>query len=171
MSKTKNTKNGFKAITNKLGNTALVKKVPEEIAMKYKPKHKEQPEFILQKEVCQWLRKQYPKVMFMSDTIAAVKLTKPQAVRNKSIQKEGFKCPDLLIFEPRGIYHGLFIELKVETPFKKDGSIKASQDDHLLKQNKTLFNLYDIGYYACFAWTFEMSVDIITDYMNNNLNY
>ena len=164
-------KEGFTAITNKLDNTALIKKVPEEIALKYKPKRKEQPEFILQKQVCQWLNTQYPKVMFMSDTIAAVKLTKPQAVRNKSIQKEGFKCPDLLIFEPRGNYHGLFIELKVETPFKKDGDIKASQDDHLLKQNKTLFNLYDIGYYACFAWTFEMAVKIIKEYMNQEENY
>ena len=44
------------------------------------------PEYDLQKTVCQYLEMQYPKVLFLSDTIASVKLTKQQAVRNKAIQ-------------------------------------------------------------------------------------
>lgn len=134
-----------------------------------KPKRKEQPEFILQKMVCNYIRAQYPKVLFMSDTIAAVKLTGQQAVRNKSIQKEGFKCPDILIFEPTKNYHGLFIELKVESPFKKDGNIRASQDDHLLKQSQTISELNANHYYACFAWSFEMAKEIIDGYFRNEI--
>jgi hypothetical protein len=117
---------------------------------------KEQPEFELQKQVCQYLRLQYPNVLFMTDTIAAVKLTIPQGVRNKSVQKEGFKCPDLLVFEKRENYGGLFLELKVETPFKKDGGLKASQNDHLKLQLETLKGLRKKGYFAEFAWGFEM---------------
>ena len=88
-------------------------------------------EFDLQKAICRYLSYQYPDVEYMSDTIANLKLTAQQASRNKAIQKNGFKCPDLIILEPRNGYHGLFIELKLETPFKKDGSIKASANDHL----------------------------------------
>lgn len=130
-----------------------------------KKERKEQPEFELQKQVCQYLRLQYPNVLFMTDTIAAVKLTIPQQVRNKAVQKQGFKCPDLFVFEKRENYGGLFLELKVETPFKKDGQIKASQNDHLHLQNETLKDLRKKGYYALFAWTFEMCKDYIDCYL------
>jgi hypothetical protein len=125
---------------------------------------KQQPEYQLQKAVCQYLRAQYPNVMFLSDTIAACKLTIPQQVRNKAIQCEGFKCPDLLILEPRGGYHGLFIELKTETPYKKDGGIKASKNDHLKLQAETLQNLRGKKYLATFAWDFDQIKQMIDDY-------
>lgn len=126
---------------------------------------KNQPEFQLQKEICKWITLQYPKVLFLSDTIASVKLTIPQQVRNTLIQKQGFKTPDLLIFEPSENYNGLFIELKVKTPFKKDGSLLKKE--HLEGQQKTIFELIDRGYYACFSWGFEMTKDIINQYLNN----
>jgi hypothetical protein len=128
---------------------------------KRKMKH---PEYELQKQVCKYLDYQYPKVIYMSDTIAACKLTIPQQVRNKAIQKEGFKCPDLLIFYPKGVYHGLFIELKVETPYLKDGkTLKANQ--HIKEQDKTMDELRRLGYMACFAWSFEGAVYLIDNYM------
>ncbi len=123
---------------------------------------KKQPEFALQVLVCDYLKMQYPHVLFLSDTVAQVKLTIPQSVRNKRIQKEGFKCPDLMIFA----MPGLFIELKTETPFKKDGiTIKASQNDHLLHQWKTLNDLKAQGYAAYFAWNFEMAKELIDRYL------
>lgn len=130
-------------------------------------KQKKQPEFELQKSVCTWLDYQYPDVMYVSDTIASLKLTMPQQARNKAIQKKCFKCPDLMIFEPNNEFNGLFIELKTECPFKKDGDIKASQNDHLLGQLKTIDDLNDRGYYACFSWSLEMTIKIINNYMNN----
>jgi hypothetical protein len=101
----------------------------------------------------------------MSDTIASLKITKIQGARNKLIQKNGFKCPDILIFEARKGYFGLFIELKNQTPFKKDGSIKASQKDHLKLQKECLEKLSSKGYYAVFSWGFDMTKKIIDEYL------
>lgn len=88
-----------------------------------------------------------------------------QAARNSGIQKKGFKCPDLLILEPRGRFCGLLIELKTETPFKKDGSIKASQNDHLKLQLQALIELSEKGYRTNFAWGFDMAKNIIDEYL------
>lgn len=126
---------------------------------------KEQPEYTLQKQVAQYLRLQYPDVFFLSDTVASVKLTIPQQVRNKAIQCPAFSCPDLLIFEPNNEYHGLFIELKAESPFKKDGSLKKS--DHLEAQEATLDKLIAKGYNAMFAWNFEQIKAIIDNYLKD----
>jgi hypothetical protein len=121
-------------------------------------------EYHLQKAICNYLELQYPKAVFLSDTVANVKLTAPQQVRNKAIQKRGFKCPDLLILEPRRGYAGLFIELKTETPFKKNLEIKASKNDHLKDQLASLRDLSKKGYLAEFAWSFDMAKQIIDNY-------
>lgn len=126
---------------------------------------KRQPEFELQKAVCRWLSIQYPKVLFESDTIASVKLKIPQANRNTLIQKQGFKSPDLKIFEPNQKYKGLFIELKVKSPFKLNGELL--KNEHLQGQQKTIDELNEKGYYACFSWGFEKTVEIINDYLKN----
>jgi hypothetical protein len=128
---------------------------------------KHQPEFILQCQVCEYLRVQYPKVLFLTDTIAAVHLTDPQKQRNKKVQKPEFKCPDLLILQPNNMYCGLFIELKVKTPYKLNGEIKASKDDHLKLQAETIGRLNDLGYKAFFAWSFDHAKQIIDNYMKN----
>jgi hypothetical protein len=122
-------------------------------------------EFELQVAISKYLSLQYPKVQFLSDTIANMKLTITQASRNKKIQKDGFKCPDLLILEPRNQFSGLFIELKLESPFKKDGTIKASANNHLQGQLETIEVLNQKGYKACFSWGFEMTKEIIDDYL------
>lgn len=127
---------------------------------------KEQPEYQLQKQVCQYLNIQYPKVMYLSDTVAAVKLTIPQQVRNKAIQKEGFKCPDLLILQPNKYNSGLFIELKAKTPYKSNGFVLLS-NPHVEAQAETLNQLNKIGYYACFSWSFEDCKSIIDSYMKD----
>lgn len=125
------------------------------------------PEYSLQKQICQWLQYQHKEILFLSDTIAAVKLTIPQGSRNKAIQKEGFKVTDLLILEPNEKYHGLFIELKIESPYKKNGDLKSSE--HLEGQEKSINQLKSRGYYACFSWSFSMTVEIIEKYLKNQL--
>lgn len=126
---------------------------------------KKQPEYDLQVAVCNYLSYQYSSVLYLSDTIASLKLTPAQANRNKKIQKFGFSCPDVLILEPRNGYSGLFIELKVDTPFKKDGEIKASKDDHLKNQLQAINQLKEKGYFAVFSWSFEMTKEIIDNYL------
>lgn len=124
-------------------------------------------EYELQKSVARYLSYQYPDVDFLSDTIASVKLTERQAVRNKLVQKNGFKCPDILILEARKGYCGLFIELKTETPFKKDGTIKASSKDHLKLQHECLQKLSSKRYFAVFSWGFDMTKQIIDEYFKD----
>ena len=127
---------------------------------------KKQPEFELQKAVCRWLSFQFPKVLYLSDTVASVKLTIPQQNRNKLVQKNDFSCPDLLILEPNKDFKGLFIELKVKSPFKKDG-VTLLKSEHLENQQKTINELKAKGYYACFSWSLEMTLQIISRYMAN----
>lgn len=128
----------------------------------YKEKRK-YPEYELQKRICNYLNQTFPDVLFMSDTIAAVKLTIPQAGRNNAIQKKNFKCPDIIIFAALNGYHALFIELKVKSPFKKDGTIY--RDDHLEGQEQTIYKLRSLGYAAYFAWSEEQAINIINEYL------
>ena len=123
------------------------------------------PEYQLQRAVCKYLEAQYPSVLFLSDTVASVKLTAMQGVRNKAIQKKGFKTPDLIIFKPNFAYKGLMIELKVESPFKINGELKSS--DHLKGQQESLEKLRELGYDARFSRGFEMTKLIIDNYLKN----
>ena len=120
-------------------------------------------EYNLQKKVAKYLTLEYKDVFFMSDTIASVKLTGPQQARNKAIQCPSFHCPDLTIFRARKGYHALFLELKKETPFKKDGTLKKSE--HLENQRDTMLKLTEEGYLCFFAWDFEQCKRIIDDYL------
>jgi hypothetical protein len=99
----------------------------------------------------------------MSDTIAQVKLTIPQQLRNKKIQRSGFHCPDLLIFEPRGIYNGLFLELKATNIYKKDGNLFTNE--HLANQSETIQELNNKGYYSRFVVGFDEAKEVIDWYM------
>lgn len=131
---------------------------------------KEQPEFKLQSQVCEYLRLQYPKVRFFSDTIAFVKLTLPQQMRNKKIQCDGFKMPDIVIFATRIVdgerFSGLLIELKAETPYKVDG-YTLKKNEHVEAQSNELDNLASESYFTTFSWDFNMTKKIIDKYLNS----
>jgi hypothetical protein len=58
----------------------------------------------------------------------------------------------------------LFLELKITSPYKKDGSLK--KDEHLEAQQKTINDLKLKGYLALFCWDFETAINTITDYLN-----
>ena len=130
--------------------------------MTTKMKH---PEFELQCQVAQYLNLQYPNIDFYSDTIASIKLTKAQAGRNSKIQKKGFKMPDLIIFKPNKNYKGLMIELKVSSPYKKDGTLL--KNEHLQGQSDTIDKLNRLGYYACFCWSFDQIKETIDSYLKD----
>lgn len=125
---------------------------------------KAQPEFELQKQIAQYLRLQYPKVMFLSDVKAAVKLTIPQAVRLKSVQaNDDFACPDLMIFAMRRGFGGLFLELKAKSPLLKNGLF--SSNAHIRRQAQTLLSLTREGYAAKFVWSFDIAKELIDWYL------
>jgi len=124
-------------------------------------------EFKLQQQVCKYLELRYKGTPFYSDTIANVKLNVIQASRNKSIQKNGFKMPDLVILQPNYYHAGLFIELKIKTPYKLNGELK--KDEHLQGQQNSINQLNELGYFATFAVGFDEAREIIDEYMTHVL--
>jgi len=113
--------------------------------------------------VINYLRWQYPNVLFHSDYGAGVKLTMNQAKAQKRIQN-GMSWPDIFIAEPRKPYNGLFIELKADGVklYKKNDDYA---NDHIKKQNECLIELRRRGYYATFAVGFYQAKEIIDDYL------
>ena len=115
-------------------------------------------------EVCKPLSKyiqlQYPDVLFHFD-LAGNKLTTLQAVKNKAIQKPGFKFPDLQII--RKGKPVLFLELKHKDYRLKSGGIKSTQ--HIKEQKASLNDLERSECYALFACGFEEAKEIIDWYM------
>src|SRR4030067_107548 len=105
--------------------------------MNYKIIMRANKEYHICKQVSKYLRFQYPQLIFHYD-LAGLNLSKSQAGMMKEIQgKRGF--PDLMVCQPSGIYSGLFIEIKTETPFKKNGELK--KNEHSSDQQDMLLSL------------------------------
>lgn len=128
---------------------------------------KAQPEYALQKQIATYLCYQHPNALFLSDVRAALKLSITQAVRSRDIQKPGFACPDMMIFAARCGYHGLFLELKAESPYKKDGTLYAGE--HLANQERARLALLKRGYLSVFVWNFDDAKRLIDDYLNGRI--
>ena len=116
----------------------------------------------LHKAVCEYIRYQYPKVMFNSDLSGATKMTIGQAVQIKKLRSNR-GWPDIFIAEARGESHGLWLELKAEGTklLKKNGDFV---NDHIAEQNECLLRLIERGYEAYFAIGFENTKALIDEY-------
>lgn len=108
----------------------------------------------------QYLQLQYPDIVFHFD----IKLQSLGAgIINKRMNPiNGFS--DLVIFEPRGNLHGLFLEIKKdgEKLFKINGEYKTP---HLKEQADFLEKMNQKGYYAKFGIGWEECIDIIKKYL------
>ena len=126
-------------------------------------------ELELQMQVADYLRLQYPGVLFHSDVGSGIKLTMGQAIKQKRLQGGRRAWPDMLIAEARSLedkcYHGLFIELKKEGTriFKKDGTLVS--DAHICEQFDMIEQLRRSGYMAEFACGFGEAKKIIDGYL------
>lgn len=119
-------------------------------------------EYHLSKQLAQWLRLQYPDLLYRFD-MAGLNLSKTQAGMNKAIQQSrGY--PDLMIFRANKKYQGAFLELKTTTPYLKDG-ITLKKDEHLEEQAKKHEQLRGEGYWADFTVGFEHSRRVIEQYL------
>lgn len=129
-------------------------------------------ELELQMQVADYLRLQYPGVLFHSDVGSGIKLTMGQAIKQKRLQGGRRAWPDMLIAEARSLedkcYHALFIELKKEGTriFKKDGTLVS--DAHICEQFDMLEQLRQRGYMAEFACGFDEAKKIIDGYLRPN---
>ena len=123
-----------------------------------------QREQSIQIEVCKWLKLAYPKVIFTCDLASGMKLSIGQAVRAKKMRSSR-GLPDLMIFEPKANFHGMFVEIKKEgTPIiKRNGELVA--DEHIQEQYEMLDKLQRKGYYAIFGIGLEETIKKIDIYL------
>lgn len=119
-------------------------------------------EYSEHKEVSNYLKMQYPKVIFTSDS-SGIRLSIGNAKKMLAL-KSNYKIPDLIILHPNQNYNGLIIEIKEKskTPFLKDGSL--SKNKHVQAQNETLQMLSKYGYKAVFGVGFMHCKNIIDNY-------
>ena len=127
-------------------------------------------EAILQQQVADYLRLQYPTAVFHSDTGSITRLTPRQGAMRKRQNGGRRAWPDMFIAEPaldtdiRKIRAGLFIELKKEgTRLKKKDGKWAS--DHIAEQAEMLDILEFRGYKAVFCVGFEEAKKVIDEYL------
>lgn len=129
-------------------------------------------ELELQTQVADYLRLQYPNVLFHSDFGSGIKLTMGQAAKQKRLQGGRRAWPDMFIAEPKTIttdgdkyrFAGLFLELKRDgTRLKKKNGDWASE--HIKEQRDVLFDLLARGYLAEFAVGFDEAKKIIDEYL------
>lgn len=116
----------------------------------------------LQQKIKMYLDVNYPAIVYQSDIVSS-RLTRTQRMINASVNKKDFKPADLKIYAMRHGFGAMHIELKRETPFRKDGKLKAGE--HLSKQAESLRSLRNEGYWAEFGWTFDWITEKIDWYL------
>ena len=121
-------------------------------------------EELLHLKVCDYLRKNYPDVLFRTDFSSGMKMTPGQAAKHKKFQKSR-AWPDLFIAESNILASGLFLEIKAENVivFKKNGEIRRNK--HLIEQYKMLKELRKKGYRARFAIGYNQAIFEIQQYL------
>lgn len=120
-------------------------------------------EYAIHKNVCDFLRFKYPKVLFNSD-MSGLNLSIAQAGQAKMLRSDrGY--PDLVIYEAKNGFHGLFIELKKEGTklFKKNGEMVS--DKHIQEQARMIRALRIKGYKAGFAVGIDAAIEMIDNYL------
>jgi len=110
----------------------------------------------LHRAVCDYLRLQYPDVLFNSDLSGSMKLTIGQAKALKYLRSNR-GWPDIFIAEPRGGFAGFFLELKQEG--------KIYETRHVKEQKQMIERLKDKGYFAFMAAGFDEAKKVIDAYM------
>lgn len=115
-------------------------------------------------KICDYLRKNYPDVLFRTDFSSGMKMSPGQAAKHKKFQKSR-AWPDLFIAESNTLASGLFLEIKAENVivFKKNGEIR--QNKHLIEQDKMLKELRSKGYRARFVIGYKQAIFEIQEYL------
>ena len=134
----------------------------------------------LQAQIADYLRLQYPDIMFHSDFGSGIKLTIGQAKIQKRQNGGRRAWPDMFISEPKEIcwmeigdkfvptkwLHGLYIEVKKDgTRLKKKNGEWATP--HIKEQAGMLERLRAKGYKAEFGVGFEECKKIIDEYLRS----
>ena len=118
----------------------------------------------LQIVVVRYINLVHPSAIVVADP-NGLRLSIGMAQQLKSMRvPENGGHPDLWIFEPRGIYHGLFIELKRENEKIFKANSFEFKSDHIAKQDEMHRRLRAKGYYGHFAIGFDQAKRLIDGY-------
>lgn len=125
-------------------------------------------EAIVQRQVCDYLRYQYRGTIFRSDQ-AGVNQTSRYARGISTVLQSHRGYPDLFVAEPRGQWHGLFLELKADgvRVWLQNGTLTT--DKHIREQADVLAKLRIKGYCAYFARGFDEAKIIIDWFMGGGV--
>ena len=115
-------------------------------------------------KICDYLRKNYPDVLFRTDFSSGMKMSPGQAVKHKKFQK-GRAWPDLFIAESNNFASGLFLEIKAEDVIVFNRNGKVRKNKHLIEQDKMLKELRKKGYRARFAIGYNQAIFEIQQYL------
>jgi len=116
------------------------------------------PEQLLTTRVANYLRGDYPDIIFRVDLAADMPLPPALAKRNKEVHGKWSRgYPDLLICKVRKKYGGLYIELKA-TP-------KVPNTEHTRRQAAYHVLLRKAGYKVTFACGYDEAVAAIDKYL------
>ena len=149
---------------------------PEEFKENFK-KNTKVKESKIQVEVCEYIKKNYPDVIFQCDLASGMNLGKHIGGMNARLRSSR-GLPDLFIAHHSyqgapvktpgltRLYYGLFIELKRDgkSPYLKNGSL--SSDKHVKEQAAILKRLEAQGYKAVFATGAKEAIAIIDEYLS-----
>ena len=111
-------------------------------------------EDVEQQHVVRWFKWQYPGAYIHHSANEGLR----KAQYTNKLLSMGLKPghPDLEILEPRGQYHGLFIEMKRQ----KNGKVSNQQSECLKALNER-------GYKAIVCRGADAAIEAIKEYMNN----
>lgn len=115
--------------------------------------------------ICDYIRAKYPYAIFTSES-SGIRVFWKQAKALKRMRSSA-GLPDIMIFEPRKSYYGLFLEVKRENfvVYKKDGGLVSNA--HIQEQENILYRLKQRGYMAEFVRGFDDAKAIIDYYLGN----
>lgn len=144
-------------------------------------------EYDIYKKIAEYMAVQYPTVIYHFD-LAGANMSMAQAGKNNAIQmaekdieqvhfnkrgklkKQTIKFPDFQICRRsfQGEFIGLFLEIKKEGIYKKDGS--TCKTEHIRQQKKILHRLNSQGYFAEFAIGVAQAINFINYYLTGHTN-
>jgi len=113
--------------------------------------------------ICQYIKYQYPDVVFTTEQ-SGLKVTKGQAII-LSKTRSSSALPDLWLLEAKKGYHGACIELKREDVvlYKKNGDLIKNK--HIAEQEEMQSKLRNKGYFCEFAVGYNDAKRLIDYYL------
>jgi hypothetical protein len=118
-----------------------------------------------QQSVVNYLKTVYPNVLF---TTGLLGIHLPEWAMWLLVTL-GYKAgtPDILIFEPRGMHHGLMMEMKrPRSEYMENGKKKIKYQGKLSDEQKAVLNeLQKRGYYIAVCYCYDEAKRVIDEYL------